>query len=63
MNVKVERDRCMGSGACVFEAPEVFDQDDEGIVVLLTEKPEQSVLDKARAAAEVCPVACISVDE
>jgi ferredoxin len=52
----------MGSGACVFECPEVFAQDDEGIVLLLTEAPDESLRPSAILAAEACPVACITVD-
>lgn len=63
MRVKVDRDRCMGSGACVFEAPEVFAQDDDGIVVLLTERPDEGLFPAVRAAAAACPVICIDVEE
>ena len=31
----VDRDRCIGAGNCVLNAPELFDQDDDGLVVLL----------------------------
>ena len=34
-DVEVDRDVCIGAGMCVMNAPEVFDQDDEGIVVVL----------------------------
>ncbi|MBT2266082.1 MULTISPECIES: ferredoxin [Rhodococcus erythropolis group] len=62
MHVAVDRDRCMGSGACVFECPEVFAQDDEGIVVVLSAAPDDSLRASALLAAEACPVACITVD-
>jgi ferredoxin len=62
MRVEADRDRCMGSGACVFECPEVFAQDDEGIVLLLTEAPDESQRASVVLAAEACPVACITVD-
>jgi ferredoxin len=62
MRVEADRDRCMGSGACVFECPEVFAQDDEGIVLLLTEAPDESKRASVVLAAEACPVACITVD-
>jgi ferredoxin len=63
MKVVVDQDRCMGSGACVFECPEVFAQDDSGMVVLLNERPEEGLRGAVQAAAESCPVACISIDE
>ncbi|MUL50093.1 ferredoxin [Mycobacterium sp. CBMA293] len=63
MFVRVDRDRCMGSGACVFECPEVFAQDEQGMVVLLTENPGEGLRDAVLAAEEACPVQCIEVDE
>ncbi|MER7620209.1 ferredoxin [Streptomyces sp. NPDC126503] len=38
--VRVDRERCVGSGMCALTAPTVFDQDDdEGLVLLLTPPP------------------------
>jgi ferredoxin len=62
MNVTVDRNRCMGSGACVFECPEVFAQDDSGVVILLTQRPDEGLRDAVQAAADACPVECISVE-
>jgi ferredoxin len=62
MHIEVDRDRCMGSGACVFEAPELFAHDDNGIVLVLSAAPGESLRSTALAAVEACPVACISVD-
>jgi ferredoxin len=50
MFVIADRDRCMGSGACAFECPEVFAQDEQGIVVLLTDNLDQSLRDAVLAA-------------
>jgi ferredoxin len=33
--VQADRDVCIGSGACVFAVPDVFDVDDTGGVVLV----------------------------
>jgi ferredoxin len=35
MRFTVDRDRCIGAGNCVMNAPDLFDQDDDGLVVLL----------------------------
>ena len=35
VKITADRDVCIGAGMCVMTAPEVFDQDDDGIVVLL----------------------------
>ena len=37
MRVAANRDVCIGAGLCMLNAPAVFDQDDDGIVVVLTE--------------------------
>ena len=64
LKVIVDRERCVGSGECVFTAPEIFDQDKaDGIVTLLTESPEKAMWDAARRAARQCPANAIRVEE
>ncbi|MFC5143201.1 ferredoxin [Streptomyces aureoversilis] len=63
MRVSVETPRCVGSGQCVMLIPEVFDQDDDGIVVLLQEAPPEEVYEDVRQAAMTCPTQVIGVDE
>jgi ferredoxin len=46
VRVSVERPRCVGAGVCKLTAPEVFDQDDDGVVTVLIEAPE---------AGHLCP--------
>lgn len=61
MKVVADRARCCGGGQCVLSAPEVFDQDDEGIVVVLQPEPDSRLLEDVRNAVHVCPAACISI--
>lgn len=63
MKLTVEPDRCCGSGQCVVLAPDVFDQDDDGIVVLLEDEPAQPLHDKVRESAIICPAAAIKIVE
>jgi ferredoxin len=56
----VEPDRCLGAGHCVRLAPEVFDEDEDGTVVLLTATPPESLLPAVREAAQLCPNRAIS---
>jgi ferredoxin len=63
MRISTERDSCISSGACVLEAPQVFDQDEDGVVVLLQERPTPDVADAARSAMMACPAAVITIDE
>jgi ferredoxin len=64
MRVEVHTDWCIGSGVCALVAPDVFDQrDDDGIVVLLDERPAEALHGVVREAASVCPGVAISVSE
>jgi ferredoxin len=63
MKVVVETDNCIASGACVLECPEVFDQDDDGLVVLLTDSPGEQLHAGVRSAAAACPAAVILIEE
>jgi ferredoxin len=53
----VDIPKCIGSGQCALIAPDVFDQDDNGIVVVLREDPQDTP--ELREAAAVCPAAAI----
>lgn len=59
MKVRVDVDKCVASGHCVVACPEVFAQDDEGLVVVLDESPTDELLEKIDEAISVCPAACI----
>lgn len=61
MKVVVDQDLCIGSGECVVAAPAVFDQDDDGIVVLLTDSPHAEAEQGVRSAAHACPARVIHV--
>ncbi len=63
MKIKLHTDFCIASGACVLECPEVFAQDDDGLVVLLDEAPAAELHAKVRRAAAVCPVTVIEIVE
>jgi ferredoxin len=63
MRVVVNRERCVASGVCSFEAPEVFDQDDEGIVVVLKEEVKSEDLVQTEQAIRSCPAAVIWLEE
>ena len=55
MKIEANRDVCIGAGMCVMTAEEVFDQGDDGIVVVLeVEVPAEHAAAAARAVAS-CP--------
>jgi len=56
MRVAADRGVCIGSGNCVLTAPAVFDQDeDEGLVVVLTTDVAPRDLDDVHEAVARCP--------
>ncbi|MFD6532424.1 ferredoxin [Streptomyces sp. NPDC060184] len=63
MRVTVDQPRCVASGQCVLTAPAVFDQDDDGIVQVLVERPEAAHHEDVRESVAVCPAAAIRLEE
>ncbi|MGW2201410.1 ferredoxin [Streptomyces sp. NPDC001774] len=61
--LSVDRGRCIGAGMCAMTAPEVFDQDDDGLVLLLYPEPPAADRAAARMAAGVCPSGAITLHE
>ena len=59
MDIAIDWDRCMGSGNCLFWAPETFDLSEDGHAVVLD--PAATDEDRLRVAAEGCPVGAISL--
>jgi ferredoxin len=63
VRVIVDQDACICSGQCVLAAPDVFDQSEEGFVVLLDDDPPHELLEDVRQAAATCPALAITVEE
>jgi ferredoxin len=62
--VTVDQDKCVSSGMCVMNAPDLFDQrDDDGVVELLVEHPGPDQAEEARKAVAACPALAIHLDE
>lgn len=59
MEIRIDRDRCMGSGNCVFWAPDTFSLDDDGQSAVISNAVAD--LDKIMLAVQGCPVQAISV--
>jgi ferredoxin len=59
IEVEIDRDLCMGSGNCVYEAPGVFDLDEDSVAFVVdpTASPEDTIV----AAANKCPTHAIAV--
>ena len=61
--VVIDERRCVGVGQCVLVAPEVFDQSEDGVVVLLDEHPAEELSDQVREAVRICPGLAIELKE
>src|ERR1700748_3732534 len=59
LDIRIDREACMGSGNCSFWAPGVFDLDDDGIAIVVdaTAMPD----DKIVLAAQGCPTQAIAI--
>ncbi|MEU5421572.1 ferredoxin, partial [Streptomyces sp. NPDC020667] len=50
MRVTADRTVCIGAGLCALTAPDVFDQDDDGLVTVLDSAPGADKRPAARQA-------------
>ena len=59
--VEADRDRCMGTGACAFAVPDVFEVDATGRVAVVGDvKPGD---ERVRAAVADCPMEALRLVE
>ena len=59
IDIEIDRDVCMGSGNCVYEAPGVFDLDDDQVAFVVD--PGAAPEDNVVAAARKCPTRAITI--
>ncbi len=63
MKVKVNRDSCIGCGACAAICEDVFEIDDEGLSTAKVEEVEDDKKQEVQDAADSCPTGAIEVEE
>jgi ferredoxin len=61
MKIIADHSRCEGHGLCADTAPEVYELDDDAIVLVRHEVVPPELERKAEAGARVCPVAALRV--
>ena len=62
MKAFVDKDICIGCGACTGVCPEVFEIEDDGLAVAIEGELESSLEEGAVEAQETCPVSAITVE-
>jgi ferredoxin len=64
MRVVVDELRCDAHGQCVDACPEVFAlDDDDDVVRVLVEEPDESLRPKLERAVQICPKAAITIED
>ena len=62
MKANVNKDACIGCGACTFTCPDVFEIGDEGVATVKVEEIPEEAKNAAVEASEGCPTSAISVE-
>lgn len=62
IRVLVNRESCRGYGNCLLAAPDVFDLDDDGLVMLLQEQVTEDALGTVQRAIYDCPTDSIVIE-
>lgn len=63
MEVKLNRDACIGCGACAAICPDVFEIDDEGLSKVVSTEIKAENVGDVKDAIDTCPTGAIeSVD-
>lgn len=60
MKVNVNKDACIGCGACAAICPDVFEMDDEGLSTVKVDTVDSGAEEDAKEAIESCPTSAIS---
>ncbi len=63
MEAKVNKDACIGCGACAAICPSVFELDDEGLSKVIKKEISEEEQEEVRDAADSCPTAAIEVED
>ena len=61
MRVVADLTTCLGNARCVVAAPEVFDVDDDGVVVVLDTNPSSDLAAKVELAVRSCPTGSLTL--
>jgi len=62
MRITLDTEACQGHGRCYTLAPELFDSDDLGHCVLVTDEVPAGREDAARNGVENCPEQALAIE-
>jgi ferredoxin len=62
MKLIADRDACIASGNCMMVSEELFDADDDGVVILRTTDVPPAEEDHAREAVKICPASVLRLE-
>lgn len=60
MKVKVNKDLCIGCGACQAIVPDVFEIEDDGLACVKVDEVKEEEKEEVMVALENCPTSAIS---
>ena len=63
MRIAVDRDICEGVGMCQSMAHEFFELDDDDVLTILNENPDEADRDKVHAAVQACPALALTLQD
>ena len=63
MRVVVDLNRCEANGLCMGVAPEVFELTGNDELLLLQERPDESLRERVAEAVRQCPRQAIAIEE
>lgn len=63
MRVVVDQGACAATGGCVFQAPEVFELREDGILHVLRDRPDESLREAVQKAVDYCPTGAILIED
>jgi ferredoxin len=61
--LRADQNTCQGYANCVAGAPDAYDIDDDGVVVLLKERIPEEERPRVEEAARSCPVSALTVED
>jgi ferredoxin len=61
VRIVVDYKRCTGLGMCEAEAPDLFEVQEDGTLLLLRESPGEDAREAAEAAVSSCPTEALRI--